>query len=191
MNNRYFLMRHGESLANLSNTIISSPQSGLSGFGLSPRGFEQAEQNALASGLPSSTVVLASDFLRTRQTAATVSQALDTAPPKLHSELRERGFGQLEQSTGDDYRKVWAEDEKDPYHTLFGVESAEALATRLMGLLESLENEFHDKDILLVSHGDPLRFLQLAAAGRPLTEHLQVRLFAPAEIRRLDALLSA
>lgn len=185
MRNRYFLMRHGESLANVVDKIVSLPANGLTAYGLSERGREQAEQSARACGLSPATVVVASDFLRASETARIACQALGCPDPRWHQGLREREFGELEGCSGDDYRKVWARDEQDPEHTLFGAESAVALAQRLGDVLRELEDEHDGQDILLVSHGDPLRFLQLWANGRPLTEHLQIRLFAPAEIRSL------
>ncbi len=185
--NRYFLMRHGESLANLADRIVSLPENGVENFGLSDLGREQAESSARASGLHPDLVVC-SDFLRTRQTAEIAAEAMGTTNLSVHPGLRERGFGQLEGQSGDDYLKVWAEDERDPEHTLFGVESATALAMRSVAVLDELESLHAGKVIVLVSHGDTLRLLQLDAAGRPLTEHLNVRLFAPAEIRELAEL---
>lgn len=181
-------MRHGESMANLADRIISLPENGLQNYGLSDLGREQAASNAISSGLGPDTLVVASDFLRTRQTAEIAVRALGATSITFDAGLRERAFGQLEGQSGDDYLKVWQEDEKDPEHTLFGVESARTLADRLGAVLERLEQEHHGRTILLVSHGDPLRFLQLHAASWPLTRHLAVRLFTPAEIRPLEDL---
>jgi probable phosphoglycerate mutase len=191
MRNRYFLMRHGESLANVADTIVSLPANGLEGFGLSALGLEQARASAQASGLGPSTIVVTSDFLRTRQTAEVARQTLGAPPARLHQGLRERAFGTLEGQSGDRYQQVWSQDDRDPEHTLFGVESAEALAKRLRQVLSELEDAHRAQEILLVSHGDPLRFLQLAAAGRSLTEHSRIQLFAPAEIRLLTDLRPA
>ena len=186
--NRYFLLRHGESVANLSDLIISLPENGLDNYGLSDLGREQVAENVASSGLGRDTLVVASDFLRTRQTAEIAAHTLGASSPMFDAGLRERAFGQLEGRSGYDYVKVWHEDEKDPEHTTFGVESAAALAARTGAVLERLEREHDKRDILLVSHGDPLRFLQLHAAGWALTRHLQVRLFTPAEIRPLEEL---
>lgn len=188
MRNRFFLMRHGESLANLADRIISLPDNGLNGYGLSELGREQARISAQASGLPPSTLVVASDFLRTQQTAEVVCQTLGLRPARLDTGLRERAFGRLEGQTGADYHRVWEQDSLGFEDTLFGSESCSALAERMLAVVARLEEGWEDREILLVSHGDPLRFLQLAAAGRPLTDHLRVRLFAPAEIRSLDDL---
>lgn len=157
-------------------------------YGLSDLGREQVATNVASSGLGQETLIIASDFLRTRQTAEIASQSLGASSPVFDPGLRERTFGELEGLSGYDYIKVWHEDEKDPEHTMFGVESAAALAARTGAVLERLEREHDKRTILLVSHGDPLRFLQLHAAGWALTRHLQVRLFTPAEIRRLEEL---
>ena len=186
--NRYFLMRHGESVANLADRIVSLPENGLNDFGLSDLGRQQAREQATASGLGADARIVASDFLRTRQTAEIAAAALGVAKVELDPSLRERAFGSLEGESGDDYKRVWAEDEIDPEHTLFGVESARRLAERLASVVERLENEQQGQTFLLVSHGDPLRFLQLQAAALPLTDHLKVRLFSPAEVRRLEDL---
>ena len=186
MVNQYFLMRHGESLANLADLIISSPQSGCSGYGLSEEGRLQARRSAAQSGLASRTLIVASDFLRARETASIAAQVLGCPEVVPESGLRERFFGDLEGTSATNYHSVWERDVVRPDDSSQGVETPQALVERLGRVIQRLEAEYSNECILLVSHGDPLRFLQLWAAGRPLTEHLQLPLFAPAEIRALD-----
>jgi len=181
--NKYFLMRHGESLANLADLIISAPENGCDGYGLSELGREQAHRLAAASGLGPETRVICSDFLRTRQTAEIAAAALGCPPPVLDPRLRERFFGQLEGTSAGNYAPVWARDERDEDGD--GVESCAHLTARLCSLVEELEGRESGQCFLLVSHGDPLRFLQLKARGRPTREHQTIRHFAPAEIRAL------
>lgn len=186
MNNRYFLMRHGESQANRANMIISAPETGCRLYGLTARGREQAEASARASQLPAKTLVYCSDFVRAKETATIAAQTLGCDTPVVEEGLRERYFGQLEGEQGERYREVWKQDEFDPDKPLYGAESSRHLVFRLSKVIKRLEEQHKDEDILLVSHGDPLRFLQLWAAERPLTEHLGIKLFEPAEIRALD-----
>ncbi len=181
--NKYFLMRHGESLANLADRIISAPENGCEGYGLSELGREQAHGLAGASGLGPETRVICSDFLRTRQTAEIAAAALGCPPPVLEPRLRERFFGLLEGTSASNYAPVWARDERDEGGD--EVESSAQLTARLWSILEELEKGESGKCFLLVSHGDPLRFLQLKAQGRPTREHQTIRHFAPAEIREL------
>lgn len=185
MNNRYHLMRHGESQANKANLIISAPETGCRLYGLTALGREQAQESAAASGLTAQTIVYCSDFLRTKETAKIAAQTLGSAAPILETGLRERFFGQLEGDTGDRYREVWSQDEIDVDSPKYGAESARHLVLRLSRTMARLDELHSGADVLLVSHGDTLRFLQLWAANRPLTAHLGIRLFAPAEIRAL------
>lgn len=179
-------MRHGESLANVADKIISSPENGCSGYGLSPLGREQALLSARRSGLGPETRVICSDFLRTRETAEIAAEALGCAPPSLEVRLRERHFGAWEGTSAANYHPVWLRDEQDPTDPGEGVETGATLTARLSEVIAGLEELWHDQCFLLVSHGDPLRFLQLWALQRPLQAHQSLAHFTPAEIRELS-----
>ena len=45
LNNRYFGMRHGKSLANCEGLIVSTPENGVSAYGLSDEGRLQIERS--------------------------------------------------------------------------------------------------------------------------------------------------
>jgi broad specificity phosphatase PhoE len=188
MTNRYYLMRHGESQANKANLIVSEPEVGCKLYGLTPVGRQQAKESAEKSGLGSDTVIISSDFLRAKETAKVVRETLGCRKLLFEEGLRERYFGELEGDSGQRYRELWARDNVDPVHTSFGAESPKQLAARLRKTMERLEEQFKDSTLLLVSHGDTLRFLQLTMAERPLTEHLEIAVFEKAEIRALETL---
>ena len=186
MKNRYFLMRHGESEAMLADLVVSSPERGCGGYGLSARGQEQARQSARQSGLGADTLIVSSDFVRARETAQIAAEVLGCAAPRLEVGLRERHFGALEGTSSANYEQVWQQDAIDPDTPPHGVESARQVTRRLSQVVEGLEAEFKDRTFLLVGHGDPLRFLQMWAAGLPLSGSMAH--FGPAEIRPLEAL---
>lgn len=179
-------MRHGESLANQADLIVSDPETGCGAYGLSPVGRQQAEESAKSSGLQADMEVVCSDFLRTVETAEIAARTLGCGEVRTEALLRERFFGELNGSSGQRYREVWRQDSLDDSHTTYGAESPRSLAARLLKALEILESRHSGRRILLVSHGDTLRFLQLVASGRPLTEHMEIALFRPAEIRPLE-----
>jgi probable phosphoglycerate mutase len=187
MNNQYFLMRHGESEANVAGLIISYPETGCKRYGLSKRGRQQARLSALESGLTSDTVILSSDFLRARETAQIVAEVLACRPLAKEERLRERFFGQLEGSSASNYESVWRQDEVDPAHPWMGAEPAARVMERMSSVIQHLERVDTGRTFLLVSHGDPLRFLQLWVAGRKEHEHQSIAHFGPAEIRPLEA----
>lgn len=188
MVNRYFLMRHGESQANRADLIISDPQVGCKLYGLTNTGKAQARASAEASGLTAETRIVCSDFKRARETARVVQQVLGVRDVQVEPGLRERYFGKLDGQSGSRYQEVWAVDSVELANTPFGAESPLYLARRLQKTMQKLEQQFQNETLLLVSHGDPLRFLQLLMSDRSLKEHAQLALFEPAEIRALDDL---
>jgi probable phosphoglycerate mutase len=183
---RYLLMRHGHSQANAAGLIISHPERGLEGYGLSPTG--QAQLDALITNwawlVPDR--ILHSDFLRTTQTAMRIARhfGLEATPEPC---LRERYFGDLDGGNAEGYGKVWARDAQDPDQEVQGVESVTAVANRMGSVIERLElpsqkDRRPAETILLVSHGDPLQILLTALEGRPLSQHRDRPALMPASI---------
>jgi len=201
--NRYWMLRHGTSLANEAGVIVSSMANGvLPAYGLAPLGREQAaaaggelrRQLAALGASPASLLVLASPFSRTQQTAALALAAAcagggddGALPPVLSDErLRERSFGaDLELQSHDLYAQVWARDAEDPTCAPpGGGESVADVAARARALLSECEAAHSYLDVLLVGHGDLLSILAATACGSDARRHREHGL-QPAELRRL------
>jgi broad specificity phosphatase PhoE len=185
LSNRYRVMRHGQSRANEAGLIVSRIETDRHGdWGLSERGREQARAAAAASGLPADTVIWTSDFARARQTAQIVAGLLAAPEPALSAALRERCFGDLEGSPAAGYARVWAADEAGQAEA-DGVEPAAAVLARASALVADLERRYHDRDILLVSHGDTLQILQAGFLRAAPSAHRRLPHLDTAEIRAL------
>lgn len=179
--NRYLLMRHAHSQANQQGLIISTPERGLAGFGLSSRGREQLE-GLLADWRWATPVrILHSDFRRATETAERIARHFGR---RLEAEprLRERHFGAFEGEGDARYAEVWARDARDPAHRHAGVEAVAEVAARMTGLIAELERRHAGEVILLVSHGDPLQILLTALEGREPSRHRERAPLAPASI---------
>jgi len=183
--NRYLLMRHGHSEANAGGLIISRPERGLTGFGLSCRGRAQLTDLLADWRWPLPDRLLHSDFRRTTETAEWVGRNFGL-PLSPRAGLRERSFGELEGLSDSRYPDVWALDAEDPRHQAFGVESVTGVADRMLAVIAALEAETQGKTILLVSHGDPLQILLTALEGRPLSAHRDRAPLPPAGITLLS-----
>ncbi|WP_290785332.1 histidine phosphatase family protein [Halomonas sp.] len=183
--NRYLLMRHGHSEANEAGLIISRPERGLTGFGLSHRGRAQLSDLLADWRWPLPDRLLHSDFRRTTETAEWVGRHLGLTP-SAHVGLRERSFGDLEGLSDGRYPDVWSLDAEDPRHRAFGVESVTDVADRMLAVITALEAETQGETILLVSHGDPLQILLTALAERPLSAHRDREPLPPAGITPLS-----
>lgn len=179
--NRYLLMRHGHSQANAQGKIISSPERGLTNYGLSEQGEQQLVELLAQWRWPEPTRAAHSDFLRTTQTAARVATAFALDMQK-EERLRERHFGELDGQADSHYPQVWAFDAKSAEHTQWHVEPVSRVAARMCAALEALEQRFEGETVLVVSHGDPLQILLTALAGKPLTQHREQPALLPASI---------
>jgi probable phosphoglycerate mutase len=190
----YFALRHGISTANERGVVVSRPENGVAGFGLSERGVEQCRLQfaSLAARLkrgeliePGRARVLSSDFLRARETAELFCELLGLPGPELDPRLRERNFGELELHSHERYAEIWSVDAQNPdAHTLQS-ESANEVRARILSLCQELETETEDSALVLVSHGDTLQILQTVFAGLPAGAHRSLPHLQNAELRRL------
>ena len=187
LTNRYFIMRHGRSLANQLELIVSSPENGVESYGLDDKGREQVIDSVEATkAILDVSLIISSDFKRTQETAEITHDLLSLKEDIVfHKLLRERFFGDLELSSSENYQSVWDEDGLDATHTKFGVESAEAVMDRATSLIATLESYFTETSFLLVSHGDVSQILQAAFNKLPASEHRSVPHLNTAEIREL------
>jgi glucosyl-3-phosphoglycerate phosphatase len=187
LKNRYLIMRHGESQANLQGLIVSDAGRGTGSFGLTDEGRRQATESALACGeIGQITVIRSSDFLRARETAEIVS-FISGATVTESPLLRERNFGGFEGLPDTHYPAVWERDLQDSNNREGGVESPADLADRMVREIAACESEYRESLILLVSHGDPLQVLEAAARGIGSERHRSLSPMGLGEIRRLDA----
>lgn len=81
---------------------------------------------------------------------------------------------------------MWAEDCIDPTHHKNGVESVMEMITRLSATVRSLDNEYTNRVIVLVSHGDPCQALDSMSCGvKPTELRTKLPFYLNCEIREL------
>jgi broad specificity phosphatase PhoE len=184
--NRYNVMRHGQSNANAAGIIVSCIANDRRGdYGLTELGRQQALAAARGCAQPRDTIICSSDFSRARQTAEIVRAQLGAAGVVIAEALRERYFGAWEGSATGNYARVWAADETDSGRADGDVEPAAAVLRRTTALIVDLERRYADRDILLVSHGDPLQILQAGFLQIDPSRHRSLPALETAEIRPL------
>jgi probable phosphoglycerate mutase len=192
LKNRYSIMRHGQSRANLWDIIVSRIETdACDDYGLSHLGREQVLAAARASGLPPQTRIYSSDFARAMQTAWLVRGYLRSPNVVAAPALRERYFGTFDGTATSNYRQVWAADEagsaqRDSAYEDNGVESVHAVLGRATALIVDLERQHSGQDILLVSHGDTLQILQSGFARTDPARHRSLPHLETGEIRRMS-----
>ncbi|KAJ3241333.1 hypothetical protein HDU81_000897 [Chytriomyces hyalinus] len=168
----FYLVRHGQSNANVQDRICSLPENGtLPSEGLSPVGKEQVSRSStnalLSANLKSDTriEIISSDFTRALETAQILQQTLQSNGYKnvtlrIDMRLRERNFGaELEGKSGaTEYERVWAADVQRI--ELSGVESPESVLARSFAVVAEVKDAGDCDAVFLVAHGDTLQILQ-------------------------------
>ena len=181
-----FVLRHGQSEANVQGLIASSPEIAVTSYGLTKEGREQVKRSLAKHRDQLSDVrqIYCSDFRRTRETAQLAAQILEV-PVQQTPELRERFFGDWDGQSDDNYQGVWAADAQDPKHKKWRVESVSEVAQRMKGFVASLDTLDPEQACLLVSHGDPLQILITALLDGDLRRHRELEPLQTAEVRCL------
>ena len=189
LKNRYFIIRHGESEANVADILLSHPKEGVINFGLSKKGKRQVKNSISKSKksklLDSDVIIYSSDFLRARETAEIAKNLLDAKKINFHKNLRERYFGKYDKTSLDNIKIAWEHDEKNPNHKHKGIESPNKVLKRILAVIDELEKKYKDKKILLVSHGDVLQILHTYFSKKSVSQHRQIPHLETAEIREL------
>jgi glucosyl-3-phosphoglycerate phosphatase len=185
LNNRYFILRHGESESNVKHIIISDPAVGTVEFGLTDNGREMVRESLRSLGA-GEFVIVSSDFLRAKQTAEIAQAFLRSDTLIFDERLRERFFGKYEGKKDDHYDIIWQNDALNPEKSFDGVEPANHLMERVTAVITDMEHKYLGKNILIVSHGDPLQFLETAFAGSSITEHQKYTLLDLGEIKEIE-----
>lgn len=185
LKNTYYGVRHGESIANVEKLIVSSFET-QKGYGLTTKGKEQAKSTKESySFLNSDFVILSSDFERALETATIIGECIGVSPTKTPL-LRDRFFGSLDNSPASNYDKVWEHDPSDMNYKGYKNESVQEVLDRLTKLILELEEKYTDKNILLVSHGDPLGILETQFKGVPAGEFRTIEKIPNAGVRRFS-----
>ena len=197
----YFALRHGQSLANVAGIIMSDPTKACNNYGLSEVGKEQAiaaagdVRQAFLQNEYERLVILSSDLLRAKETALLVANHCGGLPFHkdeviIETRLRERWFGEWDGSSDENYNKVWQDDAEDSTHTIKGVESVHAVIERTTRCIlewdKALSQIYGNRCmVILVAHGDVLQILQTAFEKKDGKLHRSLQHLETAQLRQL------
>ena len=195
--NKYFVMRHGGSHNNVKDVTSFKHEAG---DHLTGEGREQARLSAESLKDRKIDLVIASPFTRTKETAEIVAETLGLKEVVFDQRLKEMNPGDYDGKSWFDYHESKTE-VKDWFHDSTGGSETYAEALKRVGeALYEIEQQNHDKNIFIVTHGGPA-WLAFVAAGYflPEAEYQEpsraadtdifvprFKRFANAEVRELD-----
>ncbi len=183
MKNKYYILRHGESIANRKKIISCWPEiipSPLTNKGREQikivaeklknkkiypvRNFEHGgkkQEENISNGID---LIFSSDVLRTKQTAEIVGKKLEVKP-KYDKRLREYNVGIFNGRTGEDFRKFLPVGIKRFRVKPPKGETFVDIKKRMYDFLKDIDKKYSNKNILIVSHEAPLDLLEAKIKG--------------------------
>lgn len=166
--NRYFLLRHGLAETNVKKILSSDPKKK---YKLTKEGKKQIKDAArrLKKLLKNNKIdlIFSSDIYRCKQSAEILKKEIGFKGKIIYSErLRDINPGEWEGKKLEDFQKEFLE---DPERYLFegprGGESWNDFKKRMFDFISDIEKNYQGKNIIIVSHGDPLWALYGALNG--------------------------
>jgi len=170
LKNRYFLLRHGKTIhqAEKKDIIYNYPDDNPACV-LLEQGIKEVQLAGEILKGKNIDLIFSSDILRTRQTVKIVAELINYDIEKIvyDKRLRDINWGIF---GGESKEKAWAYYDNDMMEKFEqGVPQGESwnqCKERMVEVLEEIEDNFENKNVLIVSHGDPLWLLEGYMRGK-------------------------
>ena len=188
--NRYFILRHGETLYQSKLKEKIYPRVKTTSVGLTEKG--KATIEALVQKLRKNKIdlIFSSDFLRTRETAEIIAKEIGIKI-NFDKKLRDVDVGIYHGRSKEEFYKDFpAEKIKERFYKKPKKgENWLNCRKRMINFLKDIDRKYQNKNILVVSHGDPLWLLEGTMKGlsddRLVKLKLQGELIKTGELRKL------
>jgi probable phosphoglycerate mutase len=165
---RIIAVRHGETAWNVDTRI-----QGQLDIGLNDRGLWQAQRVGQALADEAIDHIYSSDLSRAHTTAQAIAQHTHQRTVRLHTGLRERGFGTFEGQTWAAIAEQWPEESRrwktrDPHFAPPGGETPTQLLARVSRTVNEIAAQHLGEHIVLVAHGGVMDMLYRLATQQEL-----------------------
>ena len=163
LNNKYYILRHGEAKSNAKGIVSCLPEKFKNP--LTRKGASQIKSAVDKLINKNINLIFASPLLRTTQTAEIVGKALKIKI-KSDKRLREINLGIFEGKSREKFFDIFPKfSEALFYNKPRCGESWTDCRKRLENLLKEIDKKYKNKNILIISHGDPLWLLEGLVKG--------------------------
>jgi len=184
--NNYYILRHGETKNNLNHIIYTDAENQKTS--LTERGENRIKR--LISKLKKAKIdlIFSSDFFRTRQTASIIDQALGIKVI-YDKRLQDIEVGEFKGKSTREYYAYFQNDNLKRFNQApLDGENLKQVKKRMMNLLLAVDNKYLGKNILIVSHGDPIWILKGASQGlsnEKIADNREKELIRPGQLEHL------
>ena len=176
MNNKYFLLRHGQTIYQRDGKRINYPEGSEYSLEITEEGREMIKKAADELKDKNIDLIFSSPFLRTKQSAEIAASILGIKEINYDERLVDIDMGILAGKTYEEYEKFFTKKKDRFVEKPEGAESWNEILKRLRSFLNDVEVEQKNKNILIISHADPIwLFAGLLLGFRKEEEFLATR----------------
>jgi len=169
LNNKYYLLRHGEAKSNVENIVSCWPEKFHNP--LTKKGVAKIERVAKELKNKNIDLIFSSPLLRTKQTAEIVAKTFGLKV-KFDKRLRELGFGTFNNGSADKFINYFNSIKERIKKRTPGGENYVQVLKRVEGFLKDTDKKNKNKNILIVSHQAPLLLLLGKVIGEPIEKSM-------------------
>ena len=170
LNNKYYILRHGEAMSNVEQVISSWPETFENP--LTDHAKETIQKSAQKLKDKHINLIFASDLLRTKQTAEIVAKELNLKV-EFDTRLREINFGDLSGKPIVLLDDMFHSEAERISNAMPGGETYEQVTARTREFLKDIDVTYSGKTILIVSHESVLWMMECIAKDISLEEGLK------------------
>lgn len=188
LKNKYYILRHGQTIYQTKKKKIIYPFGDKPPIPLTKKGERQIKNAAKKLKRYKIDLIYSSDFYRTRQSAEVVARELGVKKIFFDKRLRDVNLGIYHGGKKEDFYRdfpsILSRFSKRPKKG----ESWQDVQKRVLACLKDLEKKYKGKNILIVSHGDPLWLLERKIKGlssKNILGNLKKNYIQPGELRKL------
>ena len=162
--NTYFLLRHGQGEHNVKNILSSKIEDN---HHLTEKGRVIVTKCAEELKSKKIDVIYASPFTRTKETATLVAEIIGYPVEKIifDDRIKEIDGGVMDGHKVEEYRAFFKTPEERFTKAPAGGETAEDVRKRVVEFQMDIDQKYEGKNILVVSHDDPLFFMRVGGLG--------------------------
>jgi len=165
LNNKFYLMRHAQADHNVGNWISGDEEIDKKSL-LTPLGVSQAHRLGKELKKLGIDFIYHSPFRRVAATCEIINQYFE-APVFVETRLKQLDCGVFNGKTWQEREGYFVDQLEKLSKRPPGGESLLDIKARMVAALRDINNRHQGKNILILSHGNPLRMLQLAALSLP------------------------
>lgn len=156
LNNKYFLLRHGQTIYQKENRKVNYEADSPQKLSITEEGKEMIKNSAEKLKNEKIDLIFTSPFLRARQSAEIASKILGVEGINYDERLVDINLGEFAGQPKDKYVKFYTGKDKSLEKRVKGGESWGDVLVRVKSFLHDVEKKYKNKNILVVSHADPI-----------------------------------